>query len=128
MFRAAVGAAVLPSVLRVSARAVAVPSGLRGAVRAAVVPSGLRACARGGGALGVARCCARGSALCGASAVRPGCVFCCGYCLVDARILLQSSLVATRITLRRQLTPKWLLQNYVGWQANIDDTSWPRYL
>ena len=126
MFRAAVGAAVLPSVLRVSARAVAVPSGLRGAVRAAVVPSGLRACARGGGALGVARCGARGGALCGASTVRPDCVFCCG--LVDARILLQSSLVATRITLRRQLTPKWLLQNYVGWQANIDDTSWPRYL
>ena len=114
------GAAAVPSVLRVSARAAAVPSGLRGAVRAAVVPSGLRACARGGGALGVAPC--------GASAVRPGCVFCCGYCLVDARILLQSSLVATRITLRRQLTPKWLLQNYVGWQANIDDTSWPRYL
>ena len=92
----------------------AVPSGLRGAVRAAVVPSGLRACARGGGALGVARCGARGGALCGASAVRPGCVFCCGYCL-DARILLQSSLVATRITLRRQLTVKLLLRNYVVW-------------
>ena len=115
MFRAAVGAAAVPSVLRVSARAAAVPSGLRGAMRAAVVPSGLRACARGGAALDVARCSARGGALCGASAVRPGCVFCCGYCLVDARILLQSSLVATRITLRRQLSAKLLLQNYVGW-------------
>ena len=49
--RALVRAAALPSVLRVSARAAAVPSGLRGAVRAAVVPSGLRAGARGGGAL-----------------------------------------------------------------------------
>ena len=115
VLRVSARAVAVPSGLRVAARAAAVPSGLRGAVRAAVVPSGLRACARGGGALGVARCGARGGALCGASAVRPGYVFCCGYCLVDARILLQSSLVATRITLRRQLSAKLLLQNYVGW-------------